>query len=438
MRSQKPKVLQTIACRSMLAHVLETGRKLNPAAIHIVYGHAGAQVQAAFADQPNLNWVEQKQQLGTGHAVLQAIPNIPDQATLLVMYGDVPLVRESSLQKLITASADSLAVLVDELENPTGYGRVVVDDGGRVQSIVEQKDATSEQRNIRIVNTGMIAASARKMRDWLSRIENKNAQAEYYLTDVFALATQDQAPAAIVRCSEQFECEGANDAWQLAQLERRYQLRQVQQLCADGARVIDPLRIDIRGQVRVGQDVEIDANVIFEGNVELGDDVRIGAFCQLRDVRLGKGTIVKSHSHLDGVKTLGACVIGPFARLRPGTELDEGVHIGNFVETKKSKLGKGSKANHLSYLGDAQIGSKVNIGAGTITCNYDGVNKFVTKIEDGVFVGSNSSLVAPLTIGVNATIGAGSVITKTAKENALTLSRPKQITIEDWQRPTKK
>jgi bifunctional UDP-N-acetylglucosamine pyrophosphorylase / glucosamine-1-phosphate N-acetyltransferase len=307
-----------------------------------------------------------------------------------------------------------------------------------VQAIIEQKDASSEQKNIRIINTGVITAPASKLRAWLSRIKNNNAQAEYYLTDVFALAAQDQEPARPVRCSEQFECEGANDAWQLAQLERRFQLRQVQQLCADGARVADPARIDIRGQVKVGRDVQIDANVIFEGMVELGDDVQIGAFCQLRDVKLGAGTIVKSHSHLDGVKTLSACSIGPFARLRPGTELAEGVHIGNFVETKKTKLGKGSKANHLSYLGDAQIGSKVNIGAGTITCNYDGVNKFVTTIEDGVFVGSNSSLVAPVTLGANATIGAGSVITKAAKDNALTLSRVKQVTVEGWHRPTKK
>ncbi|SOD55829.1 bifunctional UDP-N-acetylglucosamine pyrophosphorylase / Glucosamine-1-phosphate N-acetyltransferase [Pseudoxanthomonas wuyuanensis] len=437
MKSALPKVLQPIAGRPMLAHVVSAARALDPAGIHIVYGHGGEQVLAAFADQPDLLWAEQAQQLGTGHAVVQAMPGVPDAATVLVLYGDVPLTRPETLRRLLEAPG-RLAVLVAEPEDPSGYGRIVRDVEGRVAAIVEHKDASDEQRQIRTVNTGIIAAESTALKRWLSALSNENAQGEYYLTDVFASAAREFTPAEMVLVTDPIEAEGANDPWQLAQLERAYQQRAARALCVQGARLLDPSRFDQRGTVTVGRDVEIDANVVLEGTVELADGVRIGPFTRLKDVKLGPGTEVRAHCDLDGVVTEGAAQIGPYARLRPGTVLADGVHIGNFVETKKARLGVGSKANHLSYLGDAEIGSKVNIGAGTITCNYDGVNKFTTTIEDGVFVGSNSSLVAPVTLGRNATIGAGSVITKHAPAEELTVARARQGTIEGWRRPVKK
>jgi len=437
MKSALPKVLQPIAGRPMLAHVVSAARALDPAGIHIVYGHGGEQVLAAFADQPDLLWAEQAQQLGTGHAVVQAMPGVPDAATVLVLYGDVPLTRPETLHRLLEAPG-RLAVLVADPEAPSGYGRIVRDVEGRVAAIVEHKDASDEQRQIRTVNTGIIAAESTALKRWLSALSNENAQGEYYLTDVFASAAREFTPAEMVLVTDPIEAEGANDPWQLAQLERAYQQRAARALCVQGARLLDPSRFDQRGTVTVGRDVEIDANVVLEGTVELGDGVRIGPFTRLKDVKLGPGTEVRAHCDLDGVVTEGAAQIGPYARLRPGTVLADGVHIGNFVETKKARLGVGSKANHLSYLGDAEIGSKVNIGAGTITCNYDGVNKFTTTIEDGVFVGSNSSLVAPVTLGRNATIGAGSVITKHAPAEELTVARARQGTIEGWRRPVKK
>jgi bifunctional UDP-N-acetylglucosamine pyrophosphorylase/glucosamine-1-phosphate N-acetyltransferase len=437
MRSARPKVLQPIAGQPMLAQVIAAARALDPAGIHVVYGHGGEQVQQAFADQPDLHWAEQEKQLGTGHAVEQAMPQVPDAATVLVLYGDVPLIRSETLQRLLAAPG-RLAVLVAEVVDPTGYGRIVRDAEGRVAAIVEQKDADEEQRRIRVINTGIIAAESTALKRWLAHLSNDNAQGEYYLTDVFAAAAAEFSAAEMVLVGEAIEAEGANDPWQLAQLERAFQLRQARALCAQGARLLDPARYDQRGTVSVGRDVEIDVDVVLEGTVELGDGVVIGPFTRLKDVKLGAGTLVRAHCDLDGVVSEGAAQIGPYSRLRPGTVLADGVHVGNFVETKKAVLGVGSKANHLTYLGDAVIGSGVNVGAGTITCNYDGVNKFVTTIEDGAFIGSNSALVAPVTIGKNATIGAGSVISKDAPADMLTVSRVRQQAIEGWQRPKKR
>lgn len=436
MRSVLPKVLQAIAGRPMLAHVINSARELQPAGIHIVHGHGGDQVRAAFASQADLHWAEQVAQLGTGHAVQQAMPAVPDDARVLVLYGDVPLITAGSLRVLLDASG-RLAVLAAELRDPTGYGRIVRDPEGHVAAVVEHKDADAAQRRIHLVNTGVIVADATALKRWLAGLSNQNTQGEYYLTDVFAAAADEYTAAEIVIVEDPLETEGANDPWQLAQLERAFQLRQVRALCAAGARVADPARLDIRGEVMVGRDVEIDVDVVFEGRVELGDGVRIGPFCRIKDATLGAGTEVRAHCDIDGARCEGAVVVGPFARLRPGTVLADGAHVGNFVETKNIRLGVGSKANHLTYLGDAVVGAGVNIGAGTITCNYDGVNKSITTIEDGVFIGSNSSLVAPVTVGEGATIAAGSVITKPAPAGKLTVARSRQETLDGWRRPAK-
>ena len=436
MKSALPKVLQKIAGRPMLAHAIDAARALSPQGIHVVYGHGGEAVRAAFADQPDLQWAEQAQQLGTGHAVQQAMPGVPDDARVLVLYGDVPLITAHSLQRLLDAPG-RLAVLAADLPDPTGYGRILRDPEGRVAAIVEQKDADEDQRRIRLVNTGVIAADSTALKRWLEHLGNDNAQGEYYLTDVFAAAADEYAAAEIVVVADPLETEGANDPWQLARLERAFQLRQVRVLCTDGARVADPARIDIRGTVRVGRDVEIDVDVVFEGDVELGDGVRIGPFCRIKDSTLAAGTEVRAHCDLDGACSEGAVHIGPYARLRPGTVLADGAHIGNFVETKNATVGVGSKANHLTYLGDAVVGAGVNIGAGTITCNYDGANKFTTTIEDKAFIGSNSALVAPVTIGEGATIGAGSVIGRNAPAGQLTVARARQVTLAGWVRPVK-
>ena len=437
MKSALPKVLQPVGGRPMLAHVIDTARALAPAGIHVVYGHGGEAVRAAFAGQDDLSWYEQAERLGTGHAVQQALPGIPEAVDVLVLYGDVPLTRPESLRRLLDAQG-LLRVLVAEAQDPAGYGRILRDEQGKVAAIVEHRDASDEQRRIRTINTGIIAAESDPLKRWLSRLSADNSQGEYYLTDVFAMAADEYNPAEIVAVDDPLEAEGANDPWQLAQLERAFQLRCARALCAQGARLLDPARLDQRGRVRVGADVEIDANVVLEGEVELGDGVRIGPFTRLRNVRLGAGTEVRAHCDLDGVVTEGAVQIGPFARLRPGTVLADGVHIGNFVETKNVVLGVGSKANHLTYLGDARVGAGANIGAGTITCNYDGVNKWTTTIGDGAFIGSNSSLVAPVEIGEGATIGAGSVITRNAPADALTVSRVRQATLDGWKRPQKK
>ena len=437
MKSALPKVLQPIAGRPMLAHVVDAARALQPAAIHVVYGHGGDAVRSAFADQPDLLWAEQARQLGTGHAVRQAMPGVPDGAQVLVLYGDVPLIEAGTLKRLLAAPG-RLAVLVADLDDPTGYGRVERDAEGRVARIVEEKDADDAQKRIRTINTGIIAAESTALKRWLDALSNDNAQGEYYLTDVFAQAAAEFSAAEMVHVADPLETEGANDPWQLARLERAFQRRQARALCLAGVRVADPARLDIRGNVRAGRDVWIDAGVVLEGEVELGDGVRIGPFCRLKDVRLAAGTEVRAHCDLEGARTEGAVHIGPFARLRPGTVLADGAHIGNFVETKNARIGVGSKANHLAYLGDAIVGAGVNVGAGTITCNYDGVNKSTTTIGDGAFIGSNSSLVAPVAIGADATIGAGSVIGKDAPAGKLTVARAKQLTLEGWRRPTRK
>ena len=436
MKSARPKVLQKIAGRPMLSHVLAAARELSPAAIHVVYGHGGDQVREAYRHRSDINWVEQTRQLGTGHAVREAMPDVPDGAQVLVLYGDVPLITAATLRRLL-AAGDRLAVLVAELEDPRGYGRIVRDPEGHVGAIVEEKDADAEQRRINIVNTGVVAAEATALKNWLQRLSSDNAQGEYYLTDIFAMAAAEYSAAEMVMVEDPVETEGANDPWQLAQLERAMQQRRVRALCAEGARFADPARVDIRGEVVVGRDVEIDVDVVLEGRVVLGDGVCIGPFCRIRDAEIGAGTQVRAHCDIEGATIQGAALVGPFARLRPGTVLADGVHIGNFVETKNAALGVGSKANHLAYLGDAEIGAGVNIGAGTITCNYDGANKSTTTIADGAFIGSNASLVAPVTIGRDATIGAGSVITSDAPAEKLTIARGRQLSIEGWQRPRK-
>jgi bifunctional UDP-N-acetylglucosamine pyrophosphorylase/glucosamine-1-phosphate N-acetyltransferase len=436
MKSARPKVLLPLAGKPMLAHVLASARALQPVGIHIVFGHRGEQLRAAFADQPDLTWVQQAEQRGTGHAVQCAMDAIPKDAKVLVLYGDVPLLRAETLQPLIAADAP-LAVLTAELVDPQGYGRIVRNADGHVLAIVEEKDCSATQRAINLVNTGIIAADAKSLRGWLADLRDDNAQREYLLTDIFASAAADNVPAKAFVCADANEAFGANDPWQLAQLEALQRERTARHLCAQGVRLVDPSRIDVRGEVSVGHDVEIDANVILEGLVQLGDEVRIGPFSRIRNSTLAAGTRVLAHCDIDGIVTHGACTLGPFARLRPGTEVAEGAHVGNFVEVKKSIIGRNSKANHLSYIGDATIGAEVNIGAGTITCNYDGINKQRTVIEDNAFIGSNSALVAPVTIGKGATIGAGSVIGKNAPAGELTVSRARQITLPGWQRPVK-
>ncbi len=437
MKSARPKVLQRIAGRPMLWHVIEAARALAPAGIHVVHGHGGEQVRAAFEHQADIVWAEQAEQLGTGHAVRQAMPEVPDGAQVLVLYGDVPLLQAGTLRRLVAVEG-RLAVLAAELEDPTGYGRIVRDSEGHVGAIVEHKDATGEQRRITLVNTGIIAAEATALKRWLASLSAENAQGEYYLTDVFAMAAGEYSAAELVMVDDPLEAEGANDPWQLAQLERAWQLRAVRTLCLQGARVADPGRVDIRGDVTVGHDVEIDVDVVFEGRVELGAGVRVGPFCRLKDVVLGAGTEIRAHCDLDGIRAEGAVTIGPFARLRPGTVLADGVHIGNFVETKNTVIGVGSKANHLTYLGDAEIGAGSNIGAGTITCNYDGVNKAKTVIGDRAFIGSNAALVAPVRIGDDATTAAGSVIVNDVPDGKLAVARGRQSIVEGWTRPKKR
>ncbi|TAN01990.1 MAG: UDP-N-acetylglucosamine diphosphorylase/glucosamine-1-phosphate N-acetyltransferase [Rhodanobacteraceae bacterium] len=437
MKSLLPKVLLPLAGRPMLAHVLDTARALRPEGLHVVYGHRGEQLRTAFARDTDLHWVYQSEQRGTGHAVRLALHDIPDPKRILVLNGDVPLLRPKTLAELIATHAE-LAVLAAELDDPSGYGRVLRDGLGRVRAIVEDRDADDPRRAVRIVNTGVVFAESQALRGWVEQLSADNHQGELYLTDIFALAAAGGTPADVVMTADPIEAFGANDAAQLAELATYLRGRDARRLMLAGVRIADPARFDLRGHFSHGRDVEIDVDVILEDGVTFGDGVKIGPFCRLRNVNLAAGTEVFAHCDLEGVTTYGPCRIGPFARLRPGTELAAGVHVGNFVETKKTKLGEGSKANHLTYLGDAKIGAGVNIGAGTITCNYDGVNKHVTEIGDGAFIGSNTSLVAPVKVGDNATIGAGSVITADAPAGKLTLARGRQATIEDWQRPEKK
>jgi len=436
MRSDLPKVLLPIAAKPMLAHVIEVARALNPAKVHIVYGHRGDAVRSAFPDR-ELSWVLQSEQRGTGHAVGLALAQIEPSARVLVLYGDVPLISAASLTPLVHAHPQ-LAVLSAFVKNPHGYGRVVIDDQARVERIVEERDASAAEREIRTINTGVISANAGDLQRWLAAVQPTNIQGEIYLTDVFALAANESAPAVVVTCVDPMEASGANDAWQLAELERRYQRRRVRALCEAGLRVCDPDRLDIRGDITHGRDVSVDVGVIFEGRVVLGDGVSIGAYTRVANCDLAAGTKVLSHCDLDGTVTEGACRIGPFARLRPGTRLGPDVHIGNFVETKQAQFATGAKANHLSYIGDADVGARSNIGAGTIFCNYDGVNKSRTTVGHDVFVGSNSSLVAPVSLGDGATLGAGSVISKNAPAGQLTIARARQTVIKGWVRPHKK
>ena len=437
MRSALPKVLHPIAGKPMLAHVIDTARKLSPSAIHVVYGHGGESVRNALPDS-DLSWVEQAQQLGTGHAVEQAMPAVADDSTVLVLYGDVPLISETTLVHLLANVGDGVALLTVMLDDAQGYGRIVRDGQGRVLAIVEQKDANEAQQAIREGNTGILACNGGQLRGWLKQLDNENAQGEFYLTDIIALAEQQGLGVTGIVAESATEVAGVNDRVQLAQLERAYQRHCAERLMRSGTTLIDPARLEQRGELRAGEDCLIDIGCIFEGEVVLGDRVRIGANCVLRDVRIGDDVTIEPMSIIEQASIASHCSVGPFARLRPGTQLGEKAKVGNFVEIKNSALGSGSKVNHLSYIGDTQMGSEVNIGAGTITCNYDGANKHRTVIGDRVFVGSDSQLVAPVTIGDGATIGAGSTITRDAPEESLTLSRSAQKSINGWKRPVKK
>lgn len=437
MRSSLPKVLHPVAGKAMLQHVVDACAILGSQQMAVVYGHGGDLVRERIQGV-NLNWALQAEQKGTGHAVAQAIDLVGDDDVVLVAYGDVPLIRPSTLQALAEGLQNAtLCVLTTELAQPTGYGRIVRNAEGAVQAIVEEKDATDEQRRIQEVNTGFIAARGVDMKRWLQQLSPQNAQGEYYLTDCVGLAVGEGGVVTTVICADPVEVEGANNRVQLARLERACQQRQIEELMLAGVTVADPARLDVRGTVTTGQDVFLDVNVVLSGTVKLGDNVVIEAGCVLQDVEIGDNTHIKPHCVLEDAVVAASCDIGPFARLRPGTVLAEQAKIGNFVETKKALIGKGSKVNHLSYVGDTEMGADVNIGAGTITCNYDGANKYKTVIGDRVFVGSCSQLVAPVTIEEGATIGAGSTIAKDAPAEQLTLSRAKQVTMKGWQRPVK-
>ncbi|MFZ3017911.1 MAG: bifunctional UDP-N-acetylglucosamine diphosphorylase/glucosamine-1-phosphate N-acetyltransferase GlmU [Gallionella sp.] len=435
MYSHKPKVLHALAGKPLVQHVLDCAATLQPQRVCVVYGHGGEMVPQAMV-QYGAQFVIQEPQLGTGHAVQQAMPHLDDDGCTLVLYGDVPLIQHNTLHQMQQAG-DGLVLLTVTLDNPAGYGRIVRDAQGDVQCIVEEKDATPEQREIREVNTGILLAPTAQLRDWLGKLGNSNAQGEYYLTDIVGMAVQQGVAVHTVQPAQRWEVEGINNKSQLARLERTWQQVEAERLLAHGVTLADPARIDQRGRLVCGRDVEIDVGCIFEGDVTLGDNVRVGAYSVLRNATVATGTDIAPYSHIDSSVVGANCHIGPYARLRPGTKLAEGAHIGNFVEIKNSDIGSGSKANHLSYIGDSTVGSRVNIGAGTITCNYDGANKFRTVIGDDAFIGSDTQLVAPVTVGRGATIGAGSTITKDTPDGELTLSRSKQLTITGWKRPVK-
>jgi bifunctional UDP-N-acetylglucosamine pyrophosphorylase/glucosamine-1-phosphate N-acetyltransferase len=437
MKSDLPKVLQPLAGVPLLGHVVSRARSLEPSSIHVVYGHGGDAVRATIKD-PDLRWALQAEQLGTGHAVMQAMPGVADDELVLVLYGDVPLIDAGTLRQLIgAAGAKSMSLLTVMLDDPTGYGRIVRQRGA-IQKIVEQKDASRAQLKIREGNSGIMAVPARLLRKWLGKLKNANAQGEYYLTDVVAMAVKDKVKVTPLIAPTVAEVLGVNDKAQLAELEAMHRAARARELMVAGATLIDPARIDVRGEVTLGRDVVIEPNVLIEGKVSLGDRVRVGPNVVLRDVTIGADSVIHPNSVLEQSELGAGCLIGPYARLRPGSKLAANVHVGNFVELKKTVVGEGSKANHLTYLGDAVIGRGVNVGAGTITCNYDGVNKTTTTIEDGAFIGSGNMLVAPVRIGRDATTGAGSTITKDAPDGQLTLTRGKQMTIEGWKRPQKK
>lgn len=439
MYSTTPKVLHKIAGRALLGHVLDTARTLKPENLVVVYGHGGDQVRAAFSGEDDLQWALQAEQLGTGHAVRQAMPLVAE-GVALILYGDVPLTRKATLERLLDAAKTGTAVglLTDTLDNAQGYGRIVRDSNNQVQCIVEQKDATPAQLEIREINTGMMAVPTAYLDDWLAQLRSDNAQGEYYLTDIIALAVQQGLAINTVSPQDHWEAEGINNKVQLAQLERVFQKNAAEALLLQGVTLADPSRIDLRGQFSFAQDVSIDINCVFEGKVQVGRNVSIGAHCVLKNVVIEDNVVIHPFCHLEDAHIGAASLIGPYARLRPGARLAEGVHIGNFVEIKKSQIGAGSKVNHLSYVGDSVVGKSVNIGAGTITCNYDGVNKSTTTIGDGAFIGSNTCLVAPVEVGAGATTGAGSVITRHAPADALSVSRAKQMVVPGWVRPVKK
>ena len=437
MYSDLPKVLHKIAGKPMIKHVIDTAKQLNAAQIHLIYGHGADLLKQRLADEP-VNWVFQAEQLGTGHAMQQAAPFFADDENILMLYGDAPLITTETLRKLIAAKPEKgIALLTVNLENPTGYGRIIRQDGN-VTAIVEQKDANAEQLKITEVNTGVMVSDGASFKKWLARLDNNNAQGEYYMTDVIGLANQDGFKVVAVQATDMMEVEGANNRLQMAAVERYFQRKQAQKLLLAGVSLTDPERFDLRGELEHGKDVEIDINVIIEGNVRLGNRVKIGAGCVLKNVEIADDVEIKPYSVLENAVVGEKAAIGPFSRLRPGAELAAGTHVGNFVEIKQAKVGKGSKVNHLTYIGDAEIGRDCNIGAGVITCNYDGANKFKTVIGDNVFVGSDSQLIAPVTIADNVTVAAGATVTDNVAAGELVISRVRQRHIPNWKRPTKK
>ena len=437
MRSALPKVLHPLAGQPMLGHVLETAQEVGAEDICVVYGHGGDAVPTAFPG-PAIRWALQAEQLGTGHAVQQAMPNTPSGNRVLILFGDVPLLTTTTLHRLLDETPpDDVAVLTVDMDDPAGYGRIIR-DGDNVTGIVEQKDATKAQQAIVEINTGVMVCSADRLRGWLDNLNNDNAQGEYYLTDVIAMAGADGVAVHGVKAQNQAEVMGINDKKQLAEAEREKQARLVNELMEQGVGFADPARVDIRGTLSCGKDVFIDVNAVFEGDVSLGDGTTVESNNLVRDSRLGPKTLVHSNCHIEGATTGSGCEIGPFARLRPGAELADNVKVGNFVEVKKSTIADGSKVNHLTYIGDTEIGTGVNVGAGTITCNYDGANKHKTVIGDGVFIGSGVQLVAPVEVGEGATVGAGSTINKEAPAGELTVARAKQVTVKGWKRPVRK
>ena len=437
MRSRLPKVLHTLAGKPLLGHVVDAVAKLDPEQTVVVFGHGGARVPEALPD-PRLLWVEQARQLGTGHAVMQALPMVAESDKVLILYGDVPLISEATLKALIAAAGKtSLALLTVCLEDPSGYGRILRDPQGSIERIVEHRDATEEQRSITEINTGILAADRSSLENWVGKIGTDNTQGEYYLTDIIALAVAEGVDVQSVCTTDTAEVMGVNDPVQLALLERTYQRAQAEAIMRRGVTLYDPARFDLRGRLEAGQDVVIDINVLLEGEVSLGSDVHIGANTVIRNARIGAGAQILENSVIEDAVIGDHCRIGPFARIRPQTRLSDRVHVGNFVELKKSEVATGSKINHLSYVGDTSVGSGVNIGAGTITCNYDGANKYRTIIGDDAFIGSDTQLVAPVEVGAGATIGAGSTITRDAPADTLTLSRAGQESIPGWKRPVK-
>ena len=435
MHSDKPKVLHGLAGRSLLQHVMDTSTQLTPVTTCVIYGHGGDAVPQAMAKY-SASFILQEPQLGTGHAVQQSMPHLQDNSTTLVLYGDVPLIQSHTL-KLLLKKPEALNLLTLNMENPTGYGRIIRDSSGNVISITEEKDATPTQRAVKEINTGILAAPTKLLRVWLNNLQNNNSQGEYYLTDIVAMAVKQGIEVSTSQPDNYWEVMGVNSKVQLAELERLWQTEQALQLLQQGVTLIDLARIDVRGKLVCGRDVEIDVGCIFEGEVHLGNRVKVGAYTVVRESKIEAGTHIAPFSHIDSANIGENCSIGPYARIRPGTQLHNDVHVGNFVEIKNSEIKTGSKANHLSYIGDSTVGSRVNVGAGTITCNYDGANKHRTIIEDDVFIGSDTQLIAPVTVKRGSTIGAGSTITRDTPENALTLSRAKQLTVAGWQRPIK-